>query len=373
MGAAQNTTDNYMRRALALANRAEGMTAPNPLVGCVIVRDGEIVGEGWHKGPGRDHAEVMSIKDAGPRARGATAYVTLEPCNHTGRTPPCTAAILKAGIADVVYGMADPNPDAAGGAAFLNDHGVTASRDTLMEPACRGANKFWCSRIERGQPYIIGKIAMSLDGRIATKTGDSKWITSAKARTHAHGLRGAVDAILVGADTVIADDPALTARDGEQIKFPLRVVLDSTGRTSPGAAVYDRAGRGAVLITTARTPAKKREQFTAHGVEVLIAETDHQGRPDIDHVIEFLHARGVNGLLVEGGAEIHASFLSAGYYDEVWTYIAPKFIGANGRPAIGDLGLEKLNDAQSAMLATSTQLGPDRLVIAKLSEMSEAF
>jgi len=374
MGGAQNTErrdieNAPMARALELARRAEGQTAPNPMVGCIITKPGGFTaGRGWHKGAGQPHAEIEALREAGRFAEGATLYVTLEPCNHHGATPPCTEAILESGVAKVVYGMADPNPAAAGGAAYLREHGVNTVFTDIYEPQLIDLNRFWLSRIKRARPYVIGKFAMSLDGKIATKSGDSKWITGGKARDHAHLLRRKVDAIIAGAKTVIADDPSLTARNGDEVVgYPLRVILDSTGRTPPGAAVFDRAGRGALLATTARTPKARLDAYREHGVDIAVLDTDHHGRPDACALISALHERGVCGVLVEGGAEIHGSFLAADLYDEIRAYIAPVFIGGDGRAAIGPINIDKIADAFKAGYVETRQLGADMLLIARMT------
>lgn len=372
MGDARNIEKRFLGRAIALARRAEGDTAPNPMVGCVVVKDGSIVGEGWHKGAGEPHAEVEALRDAGPNARGGVAYVTLEPCNHHGRTPPCTQALLSSGVARVVYGMADENATAAGGAAFLSEQGVETIYTDVCANELAELNRFWLSRIRRGRPYVIVKVAMSLDGRIATRTGDSQWITGPAARDHAHIVRKQVDAIIVGAETVIADDPSLTARQGDDIVGnPLRVALDATGRTPPGAAMFDRAGRGALLFSTEKAPEARLNLYREHGVAPVVTPSDHLGRPDVRDVLAALYERGVSGVLVEGGGAVHASFLKAGLVDEIHAYIAPRLIGGDGRPAIASLDADVLGDAFEAAFVESHRLGDDILMVARLNQEAE--
>ena len=284
---------SYMMRAIDLARRAEGYTSPNPMVGCVIVKAGRIVGEGFHAKPGSAHAEVAALRAAGAEAKGASAYVTLEPCNHTGRTGPCTEALIAAGIAHVVYAVADPNPLAAGGARRLRAAGIRVESG-LCEPEARQLARFWLHRQATGRPYIVAKYAASLDGRIATRSGDSKWITSDAARLRAHDLRQACDAIIVGAETVLKDDPSLTARpslpagrrDGAH---PLRVILDSRGRVPVDAKVFRSTTPGkALVITTKAMPMLKQSALENRGVEVIKMPAETAGRPSIAAVVGLL-------------------------------------------------------------------------------------
>ena len=353
---------NHMKRAIALAARAEGRTAPNPLVGCVIVKDDKIVGEGWHEGPGLDHAEIMALKSAGDAALGATAYVTLEPCNHHGRTGPCTEALIGAGFAKVIYAVPDPTPLAAGGAANLKKAGIEVMRSEFEKEA-REQNRFWLHKVDTGRPYVTAKFASSLDGKIASRSGDSKWITGENARARAHDLRRQVDAIIVGADTVVADDPALTARrDKGETQFPLRIVLDSTARTSPGAKVYDRAGNGALLVTTNAAPERRLAAFREHGVEIMVLDSDAEGRPDLDALMENLSARDINGVMVEGGGSVLGSFFDAGLVDEVWAFIAPAIIGGPGKSPVAGDGVALIADALRLENTEMQMLCPDILM-----------
>lgn len=355
----------HMMRALELAAKAAGRTAPNPLVGCVVVKDGAVVGEGWHEGPGLDHAEAMALKAAGGDAKDATLYVTLEPCNHQGKTPPCVDAVLAAGVAEVVYAMADPNLVASGGAARLEKAGV-AVRGGVCEQEAREQNRFWLHSLNAARPFVVAKFAMSLDGRIATREGDSKWITGSAARERAHRLRRSVDAIIVGAGTVIADDPALTARTlGEPDGYPLRVVLDSTGRTPFASAVYDRAGRGALLATTAAAPKAALDRYRELGADVRVYAAGADGRPDLADLLADLKTLGCMGVMVEGGGETLGGFFDAGLVDEVQAFIAPLIIGG-GRPAVAGEGSALIADARRLADVKTEQLGPDLLVSGKI-------
>ncbi|UZN05329.1 bifunctional diaminohydroxyphosphoribosylaminopyrimidine deaminase/5-amino-6-(5-phosphoribosylamino)uracil reductase RibD [Cellulomonas sp. S1-8] len=331
-----------MRRALELA--ARGPLGPNPRVGCVLLAPdgdlpggGAVLGEGWHRGAGTPHAEVAALADArerGADVRGATAVVTLEPCDHTGRTGPCSAALIEAGVARVVVGVQDPNPVAAGGAGRLRAAGVDVVTGVLPAEgvAALGA---WLPAVHRGRPFVTLKIASTLDGRVAAADGTSRWITSDVARRHAHGLRAQVGAIVVGTGTALVDDPSLTARTGDGSlveQQPLRVVVGH--RAVPQGA-----------------------RLRGPGGELLELRTH-----DPAHVLEVLHAREVRHVLVEGGPTLAAAFLAAGLVDEVHAYVAPVLLGA-GAAAVGDLGVTTL--AQAVRLVTSdvVPLGPDVLVV----------
>lgn len=356
----------HMSRALELARKGEGFASPNPLVGSVVVRDGAVVGEGWHMGPGTSHAETMALAAAGEKARGATVYVTLEPCNHFGRTPPCVDAILASGAAEVVYALADPNPIAAGGAARLKTAGITV-RSGVLEAEARHLNRFWLQGFVSDRPYVIAKFAMSLDGKIATASGESKWITSSLARERGHRLRQKVDAVIVGAGTVIADDPALTVRTPEvEPAHPLRVVIDTAGRTPPGAHVYDRVGKGALIATTAAASAERLNAYRALGVETLVLPATHDERVDLAELLRALKARGVLSVLVEGGAGAHGGFFDAGLVDEIQAFIAPVIIGGGGKSPVGGSGAMRLADALALEDVATEQIGPDILVTGRI-------
>ncbi len=366
------TTDTdrfYMAEALALAEQAAGRASPNPMVGCVLVRGGEIVGRGFHNGPGAPHAEAAAIRDAGASAHGAVAYVTLEPCAHFGRTPPCADALIAAGVAEVVYAIDDPNPVAAGGAARLAAAGVKV-RGGVCVDAARFQNRAWLHAVRRRASYVVGKAAISLDGRIAARSGDSKWITGPQARARAHTMRAKADAILVGAGTVIADDPALTARSDTQgadgrlettvVHAPLRVVLDSAGRTPPGAKAFERSGDGALLATTAATPPRRRAQYEELGVETLVLPADETGRVDLHALLKALWARGKARLFVEGGGQTLGALFDADLIDELALFVAPKIIGG-GAPAFGGAGIADIGGADRFDFAQPERLGADQL------------
>ena len=346
-----------MTRALELARHGEGLTAPNPMVGCVLAKNGGIVGEGWHKGAGLAHAEAEALAAAGGKARGAAAYVTLEPCKHFGRTPPCADALISAGVAEVVYALADPHDLAAGGATRLQAAGVKV-RGGVMEAEARDLNRAWLHGLKTGRPYVIAKAAMTLDGRIATRSGDSKWISGEPAREKAHELRRAADAILAGAGTIIADDPALTARCGGEIRHPLRVVVDSKGRTSPGAKAYERGGRGALLAATTAAPADRLGRFREHGVETFTLPADDDARVDLEALLTALYARGVVTALVEGGGALLGALLDADLVDEVALFLAPMVLGG-GVSAFDGAGPARLVDARAFEFFAPERLGRD--------------
>jgi len=326
---------DYMRRALELAARARGRTSPNPMVGAVIVRDGEIVGEGYHRRAGTPHAEIHALRAAGERARGATMYVTLEPCCFHGRTPPCTEALIGAGIAEVHMAMLDPNPRVAGrGRAALEAAGIRTVEGE-EEAAARALNAAYVTWITTGRPLVIAKFAMSLDGKIATPTGESQWITGQEARHRVHEVRDVVDAILVGADTVLADDPQLTTRlDGRSdVRHPLRVILDSRGRVPLDARVFnpDLPGR-TVVATTGAMPEATRRALEARDVQVLSLPVDEIGRVGLAALLDALGRMEITSLLVEGGATVVGSFFDAGLVDQVMAFVAPRVIGGATAP-----------------------------------------
>ncbi|MBT8473206.1 MAG: bifunctional diaminohydroxyphosphoribosylaminopyrimidine deaminase/5-amino-6-(5-phosphoribosylamino)uracil reductase RibD [Marinicaulis sp.] len=335
--------ERMMMRALALAQIASGRVSPNPVVGCVVTDStAAIIGEGWHEGPGTEHAEIMALKSAGVKAKGATAYVTLEPCNHTGRTGPCAEALLEAGVAKVVFAVADPNPLAAGGGDSLCAAGIEVVSG-VCETQARYINRGWFRSVEMGRPYVIAKSAMSLDGRIATSSGESQWITGEEARAAGHALRAEADAVIVGAETVVNDDPALTARNGNEVQYPLRVVVDSTARTPIGAKVWERSGRGALLATTKSASQSRLVAFKEMGVEIAVLP-DEDGRVSLSDLLDYLRERERVTLMVEGGGQLIGAFFDADLIDELHLFIAPKLIGG-GKPAFGGTGVEVLADS----------------------------
>lgn len=344
----------WMRRALDLAERGRWTVSPNPLVGCVVVRDGEPVGEGWHERAGHAHAEIRALADAGPRARGADVYVTLEPCAHHGRTGPCTAALIEAGVARVVAALPDPNPVAAGGAAALRSAGIEVELG-LLEDEARRQNEVFLHGLATGRPLVIAKGAVSLDGRIAAADGSSRWLTGEEARRRAHQLRAEVDAVLVGSGTVLADNPALTCRiDGAP--QPLRVVLDGRGRTPADATVLDEAAPTLILTATPSALGRVR-------AEVVEVQPGAEGRGlDLKSVLDALWQREVRSVLVEGGAEVLHSFVSAGLADRLQIHVAPVLLGERGHPLLSGPWPSTLVEAPRFRLERVEQVGDDALL-----------
>jgi diaminohydroxyphosphoribosylaminopyrimidine deaminase/5-amino-6-(5-phosphoribosylamino)uracil reductase len=328
---------HWMRRALELAERGRGHVEPNPMVGAVVVRDDRIVGEGWHQQYGGPHAEVHALTAAGAAARGATLYVTLEPCCHHGKTPPCTDAILAAGIGRVVGTLLDPFPQVSGkGREQLRRAGIEFDIGVEGLAAYR-LNAPYIKLVTAGRPWVIAKWAMSLDGKIATASGDSKWISGEGSRRRVHELRGRVDAILVGIGTVLADDPLLTARPPGP-RTATRIVLDSQGRLSPESQLVRTAGEAPLLVVTTEAATS----FSAPGVDWLRLPAE-QGRPALAALLDELGRRRVTHLLVEGGAEVLGSFRDAGAIDEAYVFIAPKLLGgAAAKSPVGGRGVATL-------------------------------
>jgi len=352
-----------MKTALELAARARGRTSPNPMVGACVVKDGQIVGCGFHRRAGAPHAEVHALQDAGEQAKGATLYVNLEPCCHHGRTGPCTEAVIKAGIARVVVAMADPNPLVAGkGIRTLQEAGIDVTMGVLEEEA-RELNEVFIKYITTGLPFVVAKAAVSLDGKIATRTGRSKWITGEAARAYGHRLRDWYDAIMVGIGTVLADDPSLTTRlPGGGGRDPVRVIVDSKARTPLKARVLTQSSGAPTLIATTAVASPDRvELLRQAGAKVLVAGAGP--RVDLAALLKILVQEGITSVLIEGGAAIHGSALAERIVDKAVWFIAPKIIG--GREAPGAVGGEGVNDpAEAAELEQLkiSRLGPDLCV-----------
>lgn len=335
---------NWMRRALDLAARARGRTSPNPMVGAVIVTDGQVVGEGFHAYAGSDHAEVEALREAGTAAAGGTLYVSLEPCCHHGRTPPCVDQIVRAGIRRVVAACEDPNPSVSGrGIASLREAGVTVDVGLLGEEVAR-LNEAFFKHIRTGLPFVTLKVAASLDGKIATWTGESRWITGESARRRVHQLRNEVDAVLVGIGTVLRDDPLLTTRLGiADQRDPIRVIVDNLARLPLRAKVVNRASTAPTILAVSQmAPRAKLEALEREGVQVIVVENSPR-RVSLERLMEVLGKRGVLSVMIEGGAEINASALREGIADKVLVFLAPILIGGKSTPtAVGGDGIESL-------------------------------
>jgi len=353
-----------MRAALGLAQRGLGMVWPNPAVGCVVVREGRVVGRGWTQPGGRPHAETEALARAGEAARGATAYVTLEPCAHHGKTPPCAQALIDAGVARVVVALDDPDPRVnGGGIRMLREAGVEIETG-LCRAEAEAVNRGFLRRVRDGRPMVTLKAATTLDGRIATRSGDSQWITGEAARAHAHLLRASHDAILIGVGTAAADDPELTCRlPGLEDRSPVRVVLDGRMRLPLTHKLVAGARETPTwlfaLAAEDGAQAARRRAYADCGVEVIPAASDGDGNPDPRGALAELARRGITRLLVEGGGRIAAAFLAAGLIDEIVWFRAARIIGGDGVPAVAGFGVERLDAAVDARLVDMRYVGED--------------
>ncbi len=354
----------YMGRAIALARKGIGWCSPNPPVGAVLVKDGAVIGEGFHAKAGGPHAEVVAIASATNDCSDATLYVTLEPCNHHGRTPPCTEAILSAGISEVIVAVRDPNPTVRGGGIdTLRSHGVVVQSGVLENEATELIRAF-AFHAATQRPYVFAKFAASLDGKVATHTGESQWITGKASRERVHELRHAVDAILVGVDTVIADDPLLTARRSEPSNNPQPIVLDSRGRIGLSSKLVQHAPENTLIVVTTDAMSLKTEvELKTRGCMVWRMPTDTKGRVSILHLLSTLGEQGIQSLLVEGGPTVLGSFFDDNLVNEIWAFIAPFVIGgANAPGAVAGIGLEALDRPNQFERKTVELLDQDVLV-----------
>jgi diaminohydroxyphosphoribosylaminopyrimidine deaminase/5-amino-6-(5-phosphoribosylamino)uracil reductase len=367
VSAAQREVDRaHMARCLELARAHLGRTSPNPIVGCVIVdRRGNVIAEGSHKAAGRDHAEIAALKQLGRKAPGATLYVNLEPCNHQGRTPPCAPAVRASGVARVVVGMPDPVPGHGGGIEHLRRAGVSVSVGVLRA-ACERANLAFLTHALYGRPAFTLKAAITLDGKICTVTGQSKWITGELARADVMRLRDTHDAVLTGIGTVLADDPWLTARR-PGARDPIRIVIDSKLRTPPAAHLLPRRSGPRTIIVCAETaPTRPAQALIAKGAEIWRVPTHASGRIDLWKLAPLLGDTGILSVLVEGGAEIHSSFLERRLADELVLYVAPKIVGGPARSWVGGQGIGTLRSAHRFVLDPETvYLGGDLRITAQ--------
>lgn len=352
-----------MARALQLAARGLWSTDPNPRVGCVLVRGGHVVGEGFHALAGGPHAETLALDAAGDSAMGATAYVTLEPCDHHGRTPPCTLALIEAGVVRVVFALRDPDPRVSGsGEERLRGAGLIV-QSGLMEEAAAELNAGFVSRMQRGRPFVRVKLAMSLDGRTALANGESRWITSEAARNDAQHFRARSSAVLTGIGTILADDPALTARLPGCDRQPWRVVLDSQLRTPSDARVINREGR--VLVMGAKDDPDRLRSLEAQSVAVEILPTAPDGGLNLRAVLEHLARLQMNEVWVEAGATLAGSFLRQGLCDELVIYIAPSMLGHEARPLMALPLLTNLEERMQFEFSDFRMIGPDLRITAR--------
>jgi diaminohydroxyphosphoribosylaminopyrimidine deaminase/5-amino-6-(5-phosphoribosylamino)uracil reductase len=357
---------DYMAQALSLARLALGQVSPNPAVGAVVVKEGVVLGQGYTQPPGSDHAEIVALKQAGEKARGGTLYVTLEPCCHYGRTPPCTQAVIAAGISEVQAATIDPNPRVSGkGKAELEQAGIRVYVGEHEEEAKEIIEAF-ARYITTGLPFATAKFAMSLDGKIATRTGDSRWITGEEARRYVHNLRYINDAIMAGVNTVLADDPLLTVRccggrGGSAKRQPLRVIVDSQGRTPLTARLFTEPGK-ILLAVGRRMPPEKKAAFAQTGAELLELPSSG-GLVDLTSLLKALGERQITSVLVEGGGTLLGSLFDNGLVDKVVAFIAPVIIGGReAKMAVGGRGVEKLAEALKLERVRVESLGDDLMV-----------
>jgi diaminohydroxyphosphoribosylaminopyrimidine deaminase/5-amino-6-(5-phosphoribosylamino)uracil reductase len=349
--------ERYLRRALQLAERGRGHTHPNPLVGAVLVRDGHVVGEGYHPRAGEPHAEIFALRQAGEGARGATLYVSLEPCDHHGRTPPCSLALLEAGVGRVVVAARDPNPRAQGGLERLRSAGVEVEAG-LLEAEARAQNEVFFHALRQRRPFVLWKAALSLDGQAATRSGHAEWVSNALSRRVAQGYRQWLPAVMVGVGTVLADDPWLTVREPDfrafphlleppPLRDPLKVVLDSEAHTPPEARLFAPGPRGeparVAVLAGEGAPAARIRALEQRGASV--AELPREGgRVSLEAALDWLWARGIDGVLLEGGPTLAGALLRRGWVDKVALFLAPKLVG-EGRGALSGFAAGRMDEA----------------------------
>lgn len=359
------TDEFYMKRALKLAKKGEGRVSPNPMVGAVIVKEGRIIGEGYHREFGGNHAEINAINNASESIEGATLYVTLEPCSHYGKTPPCADRIVEVKLKRVVIGTVDPSPLVSGrGIEILKRHGIE-TKIGILEEECRNINETFFKFIRTRIPFITLKFAQTIDGRIATSTGHSKWISSEPSLKFAHKLRSLHDGIMVGAGTVLKDDPELTVRRVRG-RNPVRIVVDSTLRIPVNAPILKNQERAKTIIaTTHRCDKDKLSQMTDAGIEVLIIDTDDKRRVDLKKLLIELGKKEISSILVEGGSEIITSFLKEKIADRLVIITAPKITG-KGTDAVGDLGIKRMDDSIRLSVKKVFRKGDDIIIDARM-------
>lgn len=353
--------ERFMRMALRLALKGAGRTSPNPMVGAVLVRGGEVVGAGYHRRAGDDHAEIVALKRAGEKARGATLYINLEPCNHQGRTPPCTLSLIKSGVRKAVVGMVDPNPVVSGrGIRQLKRAGLQVEVG-LLEAECRRVNEAFVKYITRHIPFVIIKLAASLDGKIATSTGDSKWITEEVARHYAHRLRNQVDAVLVGIGTVLADDPQLTCRIPGG-RNPWRIVLDSRLKIPLTARIFHQADlEKTIVVTSLRASRKKARAIEGFGALVWYFSAGQTGF-SFSSLLKRLGRMGLLSVMIEGGTTTAGWALKQKVVDKILFFYAPKILGGEGKSMIGALGIKRVGRCRRLKGIEMKRLGRDFLV-----------
>lgn len=361
----------FMQRAIQLAAKGLGRTSPNPVVGAILVKDKRVVGEGSHSKAGGPHAEVLALAEAGENARGATMYVSLEPCCHHGKVGPCVPEIVRAGVSNVVVGLVDPDPRVSGnGIRELREAGVVVElADEDSQEQCAEVNRAFICRLTRGRPYITLKFASSLDGKIASRTGRSKYISGEQARRWVHRERDSHDAILVGINTITLDNPELTAREPEG-RTPTKIVVDSKGRLRPDARIFERAENGVIVLTT---PEGEKNLSPRDGMQTLVT-LDGEGRVDLDLALRTLAEQGINSILLEGGSRLNGSMLDGGYIDRVAAFIAPLLVGGQAAVSpIAGFGVDSVADALKLRDVGWSTLGSDLLIEGYLWMPSDAI
>ena len=362
MGLINGMDDEYwMKRALRLAEKGRGRTSPNPMVGAVLVKEGVAVGEGYHAKAGEAHGEIVALREAGEGARGATLYLNLEPCTHFGKTPPCAPEVIEAGVRRVVIGMEDPNPLVKGkGIEILRKAGLEVEVG-ILEKECQTLNEVFCKYILKKEPFVILKVAATLDGKTATRNGDSKWISGEASRRLVHRLRNQVDGVLVGIGTVLRDDPLLTARVRGG-KDPYRIVLDSRLKTPEVAKVIGTSPSKAIIAATALAPKDKIERFEKRGVRIFIFDSK-EGMVDLKSCVSRLGEIGIMSLLVEGGSQVNGSFLDEGLIDKLLLFLSPKLMGDHQAPGIfSGRGVSDLQLAIALKEMKTKKVGEDILI-----------
>ena len=350
----------YMKRAIQLARKGVGKTSPNPAVGCVIVKDGAIIGEGWHRKAGTPHAEVHALRQAGSAASGADVFVTLEPCCHSGKTPPCSSALIAAGVRRVVAAMADPNPLVSGGGLrALNDAGIMVECG-LLESQARALNHPFIKHITTGLPHVLYKCAMTLDGKIASVTGDSRWISCEASRTFVHRLRSRCDAVMVGVDTIIADDPQLTVRHVKG-RNPVRIIVDSNLRTPESVRVLCDTDADKTIIATVAVDQEAHRRYLQSGASVLVCNS-RDGRVDLGDLLRKLGDMRIQSILLEGGSRLAGEALQQGLIDEFLLFYATKIIGSDGFSPFAMTGITSMEQAFRLTTIGLRRIGPDFVI-----------
>ena len=364
MKRASRADERFLQLAIIEAKKGMGRTSPNPLVGAIIVKDDKVVAKGYHQQAGLPHAEINALATAGELAKGATIYVTLEPCNHTGKTPPCTKAIIKAGITRVVVGMVDPNPLVAGsGCRYLEEQGLEVAGELLVDQ-CRAINRPFIKHITTGLPWVIMKAGCSIDGKLAVADGRCAWITGSESRLQVQVIRNRVDAILVGIGTALNDDPSLTTRLTEgRGQDPTRIILDKELRLPVTAKIVNQESNNDTwLFCGPDVDDKKVKALTARGCKVWATALGPDGFLSLPAMLKILGDNNKNSLLVEGGSKVHTSFLKAGLVDQVNLFMAPVFMGQESIPVLGNLGLTDVQEAQRFTIDSVKRLGSDIMI-----------